>query len=248
MEFVMSTPDEVLDRAKGRKGPSTSKLLGREIKTWWILIMRPIEDYLIEKKVHPNILTITSLIVSAIAGFLFHLGWIFIAGIVLLAGSNFDMLDGRVARAQGLSSEYGAFFDSCLDRFAEILIYLGLLSYFHGTPFSYLVFLILGATTMVSYTRARAESLGIDCEVGMMQRTERIVYLGAFSVFNLFGNLTTSALGLRPGDYLLKLALAIILVLSAYTAIERMIYVTKRLKERGDRRIEETSDETPTDG
>ncbi len=243
----MSTPEEVLDRAKGRKGPFESKLLGREIKTWWILIMRPIEDYLIEKRVHPNVLTVTSLIVSAIAGFLFHLGWVFIAGVVLLAGSNFDMLDGRVARAQGMSSEYGAFFDSCLDRFAEIFIYLGLLSYFHGTLFSYIVFLILGATTMVSYTRARAESLAVDCEVGMMQRTERIVYLGAFSVFNLFGNLITSAFGLRPGDYLLKLALAMILVFSSHTAIERMIHVTKRLKEREGRRAQEAVDESQLD-
>lgn len=243
----MSIPEEVLDRAKGKKGPFGSKLLGREIKTWWMLIMRPIEDYLIEKKVHPNVLTVTSLIVSAIAGLLFHLGWVFIAGIVLLAGSNFDMLDGRVARAQGLSSEYGAFFDSCLDRFAEIFIYLGLLSYFHGTLFSYVVFLILGATTMVSYTRARAESLGVDCEVGMMQRTERIVYLGAFSVFNLFGNLITSSLGLRPGDYLIKLALAMILIFSSHTAIERMIHVTARLKERERRRAEEASHENQSE-
>ena len=73
----MSTPEEVVDRAKGGKGPSASKLLGRDIKTWWILIMRPIEDYLIDKKVHPNVLTVTSLIVSAIAGFLFYEGWIF---------------------------------------------------------------------------------------------------------------------------------------------------------------------------
>jgi CDP-diacylglycerol--glycerol-3-phosphate 3-phosphatidyltransferase len=228
----MSSPEEVLDRSKGGKGPSASKLLGREIKTWWILIMRPIEDYLIEKKVHPNVLTVTSLIVSALAGFLFYKGWIFIAGVVLLAGSNFDMLDGRIARAQRLSSEHGAFFDSCLDRFAEIFIFLGLLGYFHGSLFSYVVFLILGATTMVSYTRARAESLGVDCEVGIMQRTERIVYLGAFSVFNFFGNLLTSALGLTPGDYLLKFALALILIFSSYTAIQRMIHVMRRLKER----------------
>jgi phosphatidylinositol phosphate synthase len=241
----MSTPEEVIDRAKGRKAPSASKLLGREIKTWWILIMRPIEDYLIESKVHPNVLTVTSLVVSAIAGFLFHQGWIFLAGIILLAGSNFDMLDGRVARAQGLSSEHGAFFDSCLDRFAEIFIYLGLLSYFHGSLFSYVVFLILGATTMVSYTRARAEGLGVDCEVGMMQRTERIVYLGAFSVFNLFGNLITSAFGLRPGDYLLKFVLAAILIFSSYTAIERMIHVMKRLKEREDRKAEGAGNEAP---
>src|SRR3989304_5526794 len=177
----MSTPEEVVDRAKGGKGPSASKLLGREIKTWWILLMRPIEDYLIDKKVHPNVLTVTSLIVSAIAGFLFYKGWIFFAGIILLTGSNFDMLDGRIARAEGL---------------------------------------------------------GVDCEVGIMQRTERIVYLGAFSVFNLFGNLATSAFGYKPGDYLLKFALALILIFSSYTAIERMIHVMKRLKEREGKKRE----------
>ena len=234
----MSTPEEVVDRAKGGKGPSASKLLGRDIKTWWILIMRPIEDYLIDKKVHPNVLTVTSLIVSAIAGFLFYKGWIFFAGIILLTGSNFDILDGRIARAQGLSSEHGAFFDSCLDRFAEIFIYLGLLGYFHTSFFSYAVFLILGTTTMVSYTRARAEGLGVDCEVGIMQRTERIVYLGAFSVFNFFGNLATSAFGYKPEDYLLKFALALILIFSSYTAIERMIHVMKRLKEREGKKRE----------
>ncbi|HLE26265.1 MAG TPA: CDP-alcohol phosphatidyltransferase family protein [Thermodesulfobacteriota bacterium] len=234
----MSTPEEVVDRAKGGKSPSASKLLGRDIKTWWILIMRPIEDYLIDKNVHPNVLTVTSLIVSAIAGLLFYKGWIFFAGIILLAGSNFDMLDGRIARAQGLSSEHGAFFDSCLDRFAEIFIYLGLIGYFHISVFSYVVFLILGATTMVSYTRARAEGLGVDCEVGMMQRTERMVYLGAFSVFNLFGNLVTATLGFKPEDYLLKFVLALILIFSSYTAIERMIHVMKRLKEREGKKRE----------
>ncbi|HEY7535210.1 MAG TPA: CDP-alcohol phosphatidyltransferase family protein [Thermodesulfobacteriota bacterium] len=228
----MSAPEEVVDRAKGGKSPLASKLLGHEIKTWWILIMRPIEDYLIEKRVHPNVLTVASLVVSALTGFLFYEGWIFIAGIVLLAGSTFDMLDGRIARAQRLSSEHGAFFDSCLDRFAEIFIFLGLLGYFHMTLFSYVIFLILGSTTMVSYTRARAEGLGVDCEVGIMQRTERIVYLGAFSIFNFFGNLATSAFGIGPDDYMLKFALVLILIFSSYTAIERMIHVMRRLKER----------------
>jgi len=201
----MSTPEEVVDRAKGGKGPSASKLLGREIKTWWILLMRPIEDYLIDKKVHPNVLTVTSLIVSAIAGFLFYKGWIFFAGIILLTGSNFDMLDGRIARAQGLSSEHGAFFDSCLDRFAEIFIYLGLLGYFHTSFFSYAVFLILGTTTMVSYTRARAEGLGVDCEVGICRerkessiwvRFQFLTFLAIWQPLHLDINLVTTYLSL----------------------------------------------------
>ena len=131
----MSVPEEVVDRAKGKKEPPSSKLLGVGIKTWWLLMIRPIEDYLVEQKVHPNILTITTLVVSVITGIFFHLGWIFIAGILLLAGSTFDIFDGRVARAQGLNSEHGAFFDSCLDRFSEAFIYLGILSYFHNSLF-----------------------------------------------------------------------------------------------------------------
>ncbi|HWP92401.1 MAG TPA: CDP-alcohol phosphatidyltransferase family protein [Thermodesulfobacteriota bacterium] len=229
----MSLPEEVVDRAKGKKEPPSSKLLGVGIKTWWLLMIRPIEDYLIEQRVHPNILTITTLIVSIITGIFFHLGWIFLAGILLLAGSTFDIFDGRVARAQGLNSEHGAFFDSCLDRFSEAFIYLGILSYFHHSLFSYVVFLILCMTMMVSYTRARAEGLGVDCEVGIMQRTERVVYLGVLSVFNFLGNLATSALGLRPDDYLLRFALIVILLFSTYTAIHRMVHVMKRLKERG---------------
>jgi CDP-diacylglycerol--glycerol-3-phosphate 3-phosphatidyltransferase len=228
----MSVPEEVVDRAKGKKEPPSSKLLGVGIKTWWLLMIRPIEDYLIEQKVHPNILTITTLIVSVITGIFFHLGWIFLAGILLLAGSTFDIFDGRVARAQGLNSEHGAFFDSCLDRFSEAFIYLGILSYFHHSLFSYVVFLILCTTMMVSYTRARAEGLGVDCEVGIMQRTERVVYLGVLSVFNFLGNLGTSALGLRPDDYLLRFALIVILLFSTYTAIHRMAHVMRRLKER----------------
>jgi len=230
----MAVPEEVVDRAKGKKEPPSSKLLGLGFKTWWLLLMRPIEDYLIERRIHPNVLTVTTLIVSIITGFLFHMGWIFFAGVLLLAGSTFDIFDGRVARAQGLSSQYGAFFDSCLDRFSEAFIYLGLLSYFHQTTFSYLIFLILSSTMMVSYTRARAEGLAVDCEVGVMQRTERVVYLGVLSVFNFVGNSVTSWIGYKPADYIVKFAIIVILIFSTYTAIHRMIHVMKRLRERED--------------
>ncbi|GBD38871.1 CDP-diacylglycerol--inositol 3-phosphatidyltransferase [bacterium HR37] len=228
----MSVPEEVFSRTKGGKEPPSSKLLGSRIKMWWLVMITPIENFLIEQKVHPNVLTVTSLIVSAITGFFFHIGWIFLAGIFLLAGSTFDVFDGRVARAQGLNSQYGAFFDSCMDRFAEAFIYLGLLGYFSGSSFLYVVFLILVSTMMVSYTRARAEGLGIDCNVGIMQRTERIVYIGVFSVFNFVGNLISSALGFKPDDYLLKFALIVVLAFSLYTSIERMVYVMRKLREK----------------
>jgi len=187
----MEIPEEVLERSKNQAAPDSSKILGLGFKTWWLLLLRPIEDYLIKIKIHPNVLTITTLIVSILVGLMFHFGLIFMGGILLLSGSTFDIFDGRVARAQGLSSQSGAFFDSCLDRIAEAFIYLGILSYFQDSYFALITFLILGSTTMVSYTKARAEGLNINCDVGMMQRTERVVYLGVFSVFNFLGNLTT---------------------------------------------------------
>ncbi len=231
----MLPTDEISDRAKDGKPPEATKLLGGGFKEWWILLVRPMENYLVEHKYHPNVLTITTLIVSMISGYFFHLGWIFWGGVLILAGSTFDIFDGRVARAQGLNSPHGAFFDSCLDRFSEAFIYLGLLSYFSDTYFIYIIFLILSTTTMVSYTRARAGALKIDCEVGMMQRTERVVYLGVLSVFNYFGNLLTVYLGFTGIDYLLKTSLIILLVFSAYTAIQRMSHVLGELKEREEK-------------
>ena len=228
----MSLPEEVIDRAKGGKEPSSSKLLGSNFKNWWILLIRPIENYLIEQRTHPNVLTITTLVVSIITGLFFHFGLIFLAGVLLLAGSTFDIFDGRVARAQGLTSKHGAFFDSCMDRFSEAFIYLGLLSFFQGTFFSYAVFLILVSTMMVSYTRARAEGLGVDCEIGIMQRTERVVYLGVFSILNYFANVLSTNYGFKSQDFLLKFALILILLFSSYTTFQRMVYVMNLLKRR----------------
>ena len=210
--------------------------------------MLPIEDYLLKIKIHPNILTISTLVVGGVTGLFYHYGLIFIAGILVLAGSTFDIFDGRVARAQGLNSEHGAFFDSCLDRYSEALIYLGLLSFFRDSVFIYIVFLILVSTTMVSYTRARAEGLGVNCEVGIMQRTERVVYLGVLSVFNFLGNYVAVAIGLSGGDYLLKLALLLMLVFSFYTAIQRMTHVMGALRRRenvGDQAPEEDDQAEP---
>ena len=196
--------------------------------------MSPIEDFLIEREFLPNVLTITTLLVSALAGWFFHLGMIFIAGVLLLAGSTFDIFDGRVARAQGLNSPKGAFFDSCVDRYSEVLIYLGLLSFFRDTFFVYIIFLMVSCSMMVSYTKARAEGLGIDCEVGIMQRTERIVYLGVLSAFNFLGNAITFLMGFGGRDYLLKLSVIILFIFSFYTSIQRITHVMSKMGGTGN--------------
>ncbi len=229
-DWSKSNSEEADERSKTGRKPDSGKLLSGGIKSWWLFLMKPIEDFLIEREFRPNVLTITTLIVSALAGWFFHLGMIFIAGVLLLAGSTFDIFDGRVARAQGLNSPRGAFFDSCVDRYSEVLIYLGLLSFFRDTFFVYIVFLTVSCSMMVSYTRARAEGLGIDCEVGIMQRAERVVYLGVLSTFNFLGNIVTFLMGLGNRDYLLKLSVLILFVFSFYTSIQRMIHVMSKIE------------------
>ncbi len=233
-EWSTPSPEDADERSKTGRKPDSSKLLSGGIKSWWVFLMKPIEDFLIERKFRPNVLTITTLVVSALAGWFFHLGMIFIAGVLLLAGSTFDIFDGRVARAQGLNSPKGAFFDSCVDRYSEVLIYLGLLSFFRDTFLVYIVFLIVSCSMMVSYTKARAEGLGIDCEVGMMQRAERVVYLGVLAAFNFLGNIVTFLMGLESRDYLLKLSVIILFLFSFYTSIERMAYVMGKMEDAGN--------------
>ena len=233
-EQSQAGPEQTDERSKTGRKPDSSKLLSGGIKSWWVFLMSPIEDFLIEREFLPNVLTITTLLVSALAGWFFHLGMIFIAGVLLLAGSTFDIFDGRVARAQGLNSPKGAFFDSCVDRYSEVLIYLGLLSFFRDTFFVYIIFLMVSCSMMVSYTKARAEGLGIDCEVGIMQRTERIVYLGVLSAFNFLGNAITFLMGFGGRDYLLKLSVIILFIFSFYTSIQRITHVMSKMDGTGN--------------
>jgi CDP-diacylglycerol--glycerol-3-phosphate 3-phosphatidyltransferase len=136
-----------------------------------------------------------------------------------------DILDGRVARETNLASKFGSFYDSTLDRVSEIVVYFSLYAYFRPLPsfwwVGYVVIAAMVGSLMVSYTRAKAEALGVDCKVGLMQRAERVVLLG------VGGMLTPLVAMIWPGwEYApLLLALGLIAVLSNYTALERIYAV-----------------------
>jgi CDP-diacylglycerol--glycerol-3-phosphate 3-phosphatidyltransferase len=127
----------------------------------------------------PNTLTIIGLIVSGVAAVLIGLGALIPGGIVLLIAGLFDILDGAVARVTGKVQRYGAFLDSTTDRYAEGFTYIALLYYFlargHHELESMLVILSLTGSLLVSYVRARAQSLGFVCDGGVLARPERVV-------------------------------------------------------------------------
>jgi CDP-diacylglycerol---glycerol-3-phosphate 3-phosphatidyltransferase len=193
-------------------------------------IIQPLIDGLVRRRVHPNLLTSLGFLATAGAGLAFHGHYVRAAGFLILVGGFFDILDGRVARLTGLGSKFGAFYDSTLDRISEIVVFLGILSLYNdATPdgpdlavwwlgdvaMIYLVMLAMAGSLMISYTRARAEALGLDCKVGLMPRAERVVLIGGAALF----------FGLAWQGLVLKVVIIILAVLTNLTAFQRIFWV-----------------------
>lgn len=162
----------------------------------------------------PNIITVLGLVPAVLGGVAFARGQVRLGGLFLLLSGIMDMLDGAVARVSGGESKFGALLDSTIDRYAEIAVYLGLAVLYRGSAETLTgVVLALCGSLMVSYVKARAEGLGLTCNVGMLQRPERLVILmvGAF---------------IGPGY--LKWAIYLIAVLANITAFERLIKMKKQ--------------------
>lgn len=158
-------------------------------------IINPLIRLLIKMKVTPNIITSTGLVLNIVAvivfiiggekgvtGDLSYIGWG--CGLILFAGL-FDMIDGRLARVGNMSSRFGALYDSVLDRYSELFMFFGICYYLvahHYFLSSIFAFIALIGSMMVSYVRARAEGLDIECKGGFMQRPERILTIGVSGV------------------------------------------------------------------
>jgi len=150
----------------------------------WLLYK--IVDGLAATGVHPNVLTFTGLVINIWAAVLFAAGRFPAAGALMILAGVFDMTDGRVARAQGRVTTFGGFFDSVIDRYSDLVLYLGLLVFYARVNrffYAILVGVAMAGSVMVSYARARAESLIPSCKAGFWERPERIVLLilGALS-------------------------------------------------------------------
>ncbi len=173
----------------------------------------------------PDVLTITGLALNGVACAFFAMAGgkdyrspllLQIGGLVVLLASVFDMLDGRVARMRGRETKFGAFLDSTMDRYSDMVLYMGLMILYarvHRTPYMVLVWVAAFGSFMTSYARARAESLIPRCSLGLLERPERIVLI-------ILGALTNHMVG----------ALWIIAVLSNITAIQRVVYTYVELK------------------
>ena len=179
---------------------------------------------LIESRLTPNAISVTGLIGNLIAAVLILEEHFVLAGVAFILGSLCDMFDGRYSRMSGKGTPFGAFLDSTLDRVEEGIVLAAVAAWFaqEGNDFA------VGATVvavvgsyMVSYTRARAEALGVECKVGIASRAVRVVILS--------GGLVFGAEELIPGLDLLEPAIYVMAALTVFTALQRVLHVRRQL-------------------
>lgn len=203
-------------------------------------IINPVVKGLIKMGVTPNVITTTGLVLNVVAAALFiYAGYLareesffyvgLGGGVVLFAGL-FDMLDGRVARMGNKVSRFGAFYDSVLDRYSELFTLFGLFFFLvlQGyVAWAIVAFVALIGSIMVSYVRARAEGLGLECKVGLMQRPERVVLTSLGALFcGIFGDCTAF-----DPILILALPLALIALLANVTAFVRVAHCYRLFNE-----------------
>jgi CDP-diacylglycerol--glycerol-3-phosphate 3-phosphatidyltransferase len=212
-------------------------LKGTPIETGYYRILETrIVPKLIDWRLTPNHITYGGLLISMLAGFSFIYVPL-LGGVFTLLTGLLDTLDGSLARATGQSKKFGAFLDSVLDRYTELMIYLGIWFYFYrnnaGTPYLLLILFILFGSLMVSYTRARAEGLGERCLVGVCQRGERIILLGVAGILNPFINLLGAGFAIAwATDLALKAVLVILAFGTNLTAMWRFLHVLNKLRKK----------------
>jgi len=194
------------------------RLLPEKVAKFVISLADSFSLSLVRQKANPNALSLIGLALGAVAGFFFSQGRAWLAALFVFLCGLFDILDGKVAQNSGRRSLFGAIFDSSLDRYSEFFIYLGLAYYLRYHWGLWLIFFTFLGSFMVSYTRARAEGLGIAGNVGLMQRAERMILLVAGAIAGaILDELTISMI----------VVLAIITVASHITAWQRIFYVRK---------------------
>lgn len=196
--------------------PSRCWTLTDWLRTRTHFIVEPIASLLSRTGIHPNVLSVAGLVIAFSSAVVISAGHLFLGGWLFLLSGPFDALDGALARKTGLVSRFGAFLDSCLDRYAEagVLFAIAFWSASHGChKLVLLSFLAMVGSLMVSYARARAEGLGVSCKAGLFTRVERFFVTTIMLLTNQVG-----------------IGLALLACLANLTALQRMLHVFKALK------------------
>ena len=207
----------------------------------YLRAIEPVAALLVKLRVNPNTLTTIGTIFTVAGGAAFALGHIKTGGWIIGLTAIFDVLDGTVARRTGQSTVFGAFYDSTLDRVADGAVLGGLAFFYatnpvyHSAPLLAVTLAGIIGTFLVSYTRARAEGLGIDAKVGVMQRPERVVLLSVPQAF----------FGLVFNGWVLAGVVALLALTAWITAIQRILFVRRTTQNAVSTPLRVLNDKTP---
>jgi CDP-diacylglycerol--glycerol-3-phosphate 3-phosphatidyltransferase len=188
------------------------RLLTQKIQDGFKSLLTPLIKILAKSGISPNTFTLTNVMITSMAAAALILGQTRIGGCLILIGGLCDSLDGSLARYGGKVTRFGALLDSAIDRYSEFVMFFGIIVHFmtvKDSRTSVIAFLALSGSIMVSYSRARAESLGFEAKSGFMQRAERIVFLGAGALFH---------------PLLFKLSIWIVAIFANFTALQRIYH------------------------
>jgi len=202
------------------------KILPDWLKNGYLRLMEPVAALMVRSRVHPNTITIVGTVFMVAGGVLYGTGHIRTGGVLLGITALSDVLDGMVARKGNKTSVFGAFLDSSLDRLADGAVLGGLAVFYALDPVHRSVPMVvvclagINGAFLTSYTRARAEALGLDAKVGMLQRPERVVLLSVPQAF----------FGLTLNGWVLSVIITVLTVTAWITVLQRIMYVYGRTK------------------
>ena len=190
----------------------------------YLSIILSLTDFLKTLNINPNALTTLGTILTIVGAIFFALSYLRLGGIFIVLGAVCDTMDGKIARDSDKKTNFGGFYDSVMDRYSEIIMFFGIAVHFVRHDFywtSVAIFAAVGGSVMVSYVRAKAEALGFEINIGMMQRPERIAYIAVASI-----------IGELPyiDELFLMVAIWVIAVLANVTAVQRLVYVYRIAK------------------
>jgi phosphatidylglycerophosphate synthase len=210
------------------KGAQFALGAGNFLVHWFMWVLRPVDWLALRLGLSPDFFNFAGLACGLASGVLIGLGRLELGGWAIVAGGVCDIMDGRVARATKVDSRYGKFIDSTLDRFVEVFALLGFVVFLRATPYGALVAAAaMAGSLLVSYARARGESLGVLCKEGLMQRAERLV----LTILVCWLDRTLAGFwGLAVGTPS-TLVLGAIAVGTFGTAVQRTIWISRRLRE-----------------
>jgi phosphatidylinositol phosphate synthase len=209
-------------------GRGGSFVLGFWVRNWFYWLIGPVTRASVGLGLTPLFYNMFAVACGLGSMLGYATGHLPLAGALIFVSGIADVLDGEIARGTGTADARGAFLDSTLDRFTEFVAFAGLAYFFESAWGAFAVVVALGGSLLVSYTRARGESLGVLCKVGMMQRAERMILLGLGSILDPS---LSAALG-RPTGTIVEAVVILIAAGTVITSVHRTVWIARALHDR----------------